>query len=177
MRDDNDFPKPVGMGGCAHQARGDDQRQCPVELAHWTPPKRFDALGALLVWHTVVRTMLEAGLFADDQSAGSHVQRRLKQGRYLGQQGLRLRFKGYTSVRVLPDLEHHKKVRSLDFSIGSEAQGPAPAAETRQLLKELPATVLLRRQELYVCHDELLLVSASPPVRRKGQKREGEQGQ
>lgn len=54
--------------------------------------------------------MLEAGLFADDQSAGSHVQRRLKQGLYPAQQYLRLTqvFKGLTSVRVRPDLEQHK---------------------------------------------------------------------
>jgi len=54
-------------------------------------------------------TMLETGLF--DQSTGSDVERRFKQALYLIQQCLRLTqiFKGLTSVRVLPDLEQHKK--------------------------------------------------------------------
>ena len=105
--------------------------------------------------------MLEAGLF--DQGAGSHVERRLKQALYLVQQCLCLTqiFKGLTSVRVHPGLEQHKKVWSLDFFIGSEADRPVPAAESRQLLKELLAAVLLRGQELYISHDELLFVSSS----------------
>jgi hypothetical protein len=122
-------------------------------------------------------TMLETGLF--DQSTGSDVERRFKQALYLIQQCLRLTqiFKGLTSVRVLPDLEQHKKVWSLNFFIGGEADRSVPSAESRQLLNELPATVLLGRQELYIGHNELLCVSLSPPMCRKGQQREGEQGQ
>jgi hypothetical protein len=98
---------------------------------------------------------------------------------YPSQQGLCLSqiFKDLTSVRVLPDLEQHKKVWSLNFFIGGEADRSVPSAESRQLLNELPATVLLRRQELYIGHNELLCVSLSPPMCRKGQQREGEQGQ
>src|SRR5437660_9875455 len=73
--------------------------------------------------------MLEAGRF--DQGAGSHVERRLKQAVYLIQQCLCLTqiFKCLTSVRVPPGLEQHKKVWSLDFLIGGEADRPVPAAE------------------------------------------------
>ena len=36
---------------------------------------------------------------------------------------------------------------------------------------------MLRRQEFYISHDELLLVSSSRPVSRKNQQREGEERQ
>jgi len=36
---------------------------------------------------------------------------------------------------------------------------------------------MLRRQEFYISHDELLLISSSRPVSRKNQQREGEERQ
>ena len=162
--DDNDFRKTVGMSGCAHQARCNGQWQCPAEVAaRIRPPTCFDALGALLVWHTAVRPCRKPAQF--DQGAGSHVQRRLRQALYPSQQSRYLRqiFKSLAGGGVVPDLEQHKKVCSLDFLIGGEADRPIPAAESHQLLKELPARVLLYWQELYISDDELLFVSSSCP--------------
>ena len=55
-------------------------------------------------------TILEASLF--DQGAESHVQRRLEQCRYPGQErlGLRQTVKHLTGGGVVPDREQHKKV-------------------------------------------------------------------
>jgi len=84
-------------------------------------------------------TVLEAGLF--DQRTGSLVERHFKQALYPIQQTLCLIpvFKICTSGGVGPDLEQHKKVRSLDFLIGGEADRPfLAAAESRQQLQERP---------------------------------------
>jgi hypothetical protein len=81
--------------------------------------------------------------------------------------GLRQIFKSLTGGSVVPDLEQHKKVWSLDLFIGGKADRPVPAAESRKLLNELLATFLLRRQELYIGPNKLLCVSLSRPVSRK----------
>src|SRR5437764_2722656 len=174
MRNDNDFPKPVvkpvSMGGCPHQARRHSQRQYPVELTHQTFLPH-----AWIIWVRFwsgtrqCHQRRRASLF--DQGAESHVQRRLEQCRYPGQErlGLRQTVKHLTGGGVVPDREQHKKVWSLDLFTGGEADRPVPAAESRKLLNELLATFLLRRQELYIDHGELLCVSSSRPMSRKGE--------
>jgi len=57
-------------------------------------------------------------------------------------------------------------------------QSPARELEWGERAKRnKEETAMLRRQEFYISHDELLLVSSSRPVSRKDQHREGEERQ